>query len=457
MTKNEKLFDKLVSLGKKHYHVVNTAYPLTSISFRDYKISNPESVYMDDLCTVPMNQKIKDVCLYVHIPFCKARCRFCEYVVCGKNQDTAELRDLYVEAVCKDLRNVISIFDESSGPFFRVKGLDFGGGTPLELTERQLNKLFETCRNFDLTNFCTGSIETAQWQAVHHPERLIVAKTMFNRISMGVQMVDWNFNESMRRESAANEHLAVDNIRKAGFEQLNIDLMYGFKGTPIDRWRDTVRYVCRTLQPEFITLYEMRYKYTKLQDEADEVSLAQLQTEYVTAYNELHENGYTAPYGKNTFSKIPYDYGTSSYLTHRVVSAMPYIGIGAGAQSMGINVLGYNLGAANKDIRLYIDDVLNTENKFHFQDFYLLPECEMIAKAVCVMMYFGSVDLRAFYRRFAIDFKVYFAEQIAYLNHLGYILFNDESVWLTPEGVRNMSSVIPLFYSERSQKELEAL
>ena len=93
---------------------------------------------------------------------------------------------------------------------------------------------------------------------------------------------------------------------------------------------------------------------------------------YAAARETLSAAGYGANPGKNGFSRVPHDPGTSEYLTERVVFSTPYLGIGLGAQTFTNNVLGYNLGAASKRIEKYLQIVQS--GQLPIQDLYHLPQ-----------------------------------------------------------------------------------
>ena len=170
---------------------------------------------------------------------------------------------------------------------------------------------------------------------------------------MGFQTVSPALLESLGREGSKSIYeKAVENIRKAGFDRLNIDLMYGFLNQSDEDFANTIKYTIAQ-GPEFITLYRNRYKGTKLEAESQGVTLYKVNRQYDIAYRLLKEAGYIANNGKNTFSKIPGDMGTSSYLTKRVIDATSYIGFGLGAQSFVGNYLAYNLGCDNHKLDKY--------------------------------------------------------------------------------------------------------
>jgi len=431
--------------GMELHSITNTAYPLTPTSLREYAVRDERSI--QELLEEEY-QNMNCLSLYFHVPFCKSKCRFCEYVVVsGKESD---LKDEYVNASLKEIDLCSQIIDKNK----RISGFDIGGGTPTELglqgIEKITNKLFNS---FNLNNELTWSIETTPYNAVNKSDDLKgIYDLGFHRISMGVQTVNTELLEKMEREGGTLLYQrAVDAIRNAGYKRLNIDLMYGFKEQSVDDFKSTVEYTV-SLSPEYITLYEMRYKLTKIASDAFDVTQSKISTQYKIAYEILTQNGYNANYGKNTFSRIKDDHGTSDYLTNRVINATPYLGLGAGAQSFGLNYLAYNQGAATKSIAKYIDYV--NSGKFPIQDIYNLPEQEVIAKAVSVMFYFGFIDLVAFRQRFGKEFTGIFKDEIEYLKAKDLIMIENDLFYITEKGVANLNGVIPMFYSDRSKTEL---
>jgi oxygen-independent coproporphyrinogen-3 oxidase len=270
---------------------------------------------------------------------------------------------------------------------------------------------------------------------------------------MGVQTVSERLLAELGREGSASVYeRAVANIRAAGFQSFNIDLMFGFLYQTDADFRNTLRYAAG-LNPEHITLYRNRYKGTKLEHEAGGVSIYKAVYQYRLAYDLLTECGYRANIGKNTFSRVPGDYGTSDYLTKRVIEGMPYVGMGLGAQSFGMDYLAYNLGAAEKRMERYRKAI--TEGRFPIQDIYRLPKEESIAKMVSVAFYFAFVDLAAFRARFGLDFCEYFRDEVAFVLENKLMELHDGRLWLTPRGADHINGVIPLFYSQRSKEELK--
>jgi len=433
--------------GLLYHHYANTAYPLTPKSFMQYRINDPSKV-QDFL--VSEWSKTDELSLYIHIPFCKVRCNFCEYAVL-QDVDTCT-EDLYVTLLLKEIEMYKAILDGK-----KIVGYDLGGGTPTKLSVENLKTITDAVtKSFNIEDDVVFSIETTPVIAAKEPEKISeVYKMGYKRISMGIQTVSERLLNELGREGATHIYeQATQNIRNAGFKQFNVDLMYGFLHQTNEDFESTIRYAI-SLNPDYITLYLNRYKGTKLEKEAEGVSLYKIICQYRLAYKILIENGYMANVGKNTFSKIKNDYGTSDYLTKRVIDGIPYVGMGLGAQSFGMDYLAYNEGAASKQLDRYKEKIQN--NMFPIQDIYSLPKDESIAKMVSVAFYFGFIDFDAFQKRFNMSFCEYFKEEIDFVVEKGLMALDNNRLILTERGSDYINGVIPLFYSNRSKLELSEL
>ncbi|MBR5427724.1 MAG: radical SAM protein, partial [Clostridia bacterium] len=392
----------------------------------------------------------EELCLYVHVPFCQSRCKFCEYVVLDKpNEGDA---DKYVGYLLKEIEMYRKIIKDKP-----IAGYDLGGGTPSYLSIENLQAITDSVKKFHLNDGIYMSIETTPVIASKDPEKIRAIRAMgYNRISMGFQTVSEKLLESLGREGSKSIYeQAVDNIRKAGFDRLNIDLMYGFLNQSDEDFANTIKYTI-ALGPEFITLYRNRYKGTKLEAESQGVTLYKVNRQYDIAFNLLKEAGYIANNGKNTFSRIPGDMGTSSYLTKRVVDATSYVGFGLGAQSFVGNYLAYNLGCADHRLQKYFQAIDN--GILPINDIADMPKEEVRAKAISVMFYFGFISMKSYKKRFNEDFREVYQTQIGFLEKNSLMRFvDDDTFMLTDYGAAHLYGIIPLFYSERSVKEMFAL
>ena len=430
--------------GIKFHHYCNTAYPLRPNSLAQYEVHNNENIYN----VVKRNiEQQGELCLYVHIPFCQARCKFCEYVVLDK--PTGDDSDKYVAYLLKEIEMYRALIKDKP-----IVGYDLGGGTPSYLSVENLEKITNSIKKFNLQENMYLSVETTPVIAANDFGKMKALRELgYNRISMGFQTVSEALLESLGREGSKSIYeKAVENIRKAGFDRLNIDLMYGFLNQSDEDFANTIKYTI-ALQPEFITLYRNRYKGTKLEAESQGVTLYKVNRQYDIAYHLLKDAGYIANNGKNTFSRIALDMGTSSYLTKRVIDAVSYVGFGLGAQSFVGNYLAYNLGCVDHKLNKYFDSI--DSGILPINDIADMPISEVRAKAISVMFYFGFISMKAYKNRFGEDFKEIYKVQIKFLEDNYLMQFvDDDTFMLTDYGAAHLYGIIPLFYSERSIKEM---
>ncbi len=437
-------FDELFDMGIKFHHYTNTAYPLRVNSLAHYELHDAGDVRR----VVEANVKAqRELNLYVHVPYCKTRCRFCEYVVMDDPNEVPQ--DKYVDYLLRE----IEMYREMAGDI-PIVGYDLGGGTPMYLTPGNIKRITEGIRQFNLTPGITFSIETTPVIAAKEAEKIAAAKALgYDRISMGFQTVSASLLESLGREGSKSIYeQAVKNIRLAGYTRLNIDLMYGFLNQSDDDFANTVKYTI-AMNPEYVTLYRNRYKGTKLEKESQGVSLFKANRQYEIAYTLLKAAGYDANVGKNTFSRVPGDLGTSDYLTTRVVNATSYIGMGLGAQSFVGNYLAYNLGCDSHRTDKYFAAV--DRGELPINDIADMPLEEVRAKAVSVMFYFGFISMKSYKARFGEDFREVFKGEIKYLQDnmlMEYV--DDDTFMLTEYGSHHIYGIIPLFYSQRSKEEM---
>ncbi|CAF1590564.1 unnamed protein product, partial [Didymodactylos carnosus] len=338
----------------------------------------------------------------------------------------------------------------------KLVGFDIGGGTPSMAKIEAIHQLMKRVESKFQTNWNTTevSIETTPKIAAAEPEKMKAYYDMgIRRISMGLQTTDFRQAKEMNRDdanaSADYIYRAVTNIRDAGFKSFNIDLMYGFPlraSRTDDPWLKTVQDTIN-LGPEHITLYRMRYKGTLMAHLADRVKLDQVNRQEGAARRLLNASGYIGLTGKNTFSRAEDNSGCSDYLDKRVRKAVPYIGIGLGAQSFSHHTLSYNLGAVTKKLQQYIRSV--ELNRIPVQDLYHLSRPAAIAKMASVSFYYGGIDLVAFKECFHVSINELFPSEVKFVTDHGLMTLDEEHqrLQMTSLGKQCFGGVVALFYS----------
>jgi oxygen-independent coproporphyrinogen III oxidase len=438
---------RVFEAGLRNHHLANTAYPIAHRSTIWHLRQAPERhVALLHRALLAEGR----IGLYAHIPFCERRCSFCEYAVVERHD--AELEAAYHAALLRE----IDLYAGALGPgAVELVGFDLGGGTPSLIDPARIEEIVLRVKSVFRTGPRFGmSIETTPRIAATRPERLAAyLRIGIDRISMGLQMANPRLLAEYGREHSTLDHNrpAVEQIRRAGFRRLNIDLMYGLARQRALDFRFTLEHAI-SLEPEYITLYRMRYKGTRIRAEAEGVELDRVVEMAELAHELLLAAGYDGSPGKNAYSRVAGDPGTSAYLTERVVQGTPYLGLGLGAQTFMGNLLAYNLGAADKRLEGYLG--ATAAGRWPIQDLYLLTPAEGMAKMISVSFYFGAIDLDSFAERFGVELADRFPREVAFLLERGVMEIAGRSLRLTGRGAREENGAIALFYSDRVKAHL---
>lgn len=189
--------------------------------------------------------------IYLHIPFCKRRCIYCDFYSTTMEQR----KDEYIEALCRELEMRRDYTGEPS-----VATVYFGGGTPSQLEERHFHRVFETIgNNYRLRPDAEITLEANPDDLT--PDYVAMLRHLpFNRISIGIQ----TFNDETlrllhRRHTASQAVEAVHRCQEAGFGNISIDLMYGLPGESRDSWADDLQQAIG-LQVQHISAYHLIYE-----------------------------------------------------------------------------------------------------------------------------------------------------------------------------------------------------
>lgn len=195
----------------------------------------------------------RELSIYVHIPFCAQKCLYCDFLSGKGSRD--ETRE-YVECLCKEIRSHTGKYRE-----YQIRSIFFGGGTPSILKDIYIEEIMNAIREgFDLTDSRLAEIEVTMEA---NPGTLTMEKLKgyrnsgVNRLSMGLQSAH---NDELRRLGRIHTYEqfleSYDMARKAGFTNINVDLMSGLPGQNWEMFEDTLKKVIE-LNPEHISAYSL--------------------------------------------------------------------------------------------------------------------------------------------------------------------------------------------------------
>ena len=263
--------------------------------------------------------------IYIHIPFCRSKCQYCDFYSLTTKDD--KLLDSFLQAMCMHIKEAGAL-----APGYRVDTVYFGGGTPTFFGADGMATLLAAVRKaFDVGGDAEITFEANPDSVSPKLLRRLRAEG-FNRVSLGVQCDDDEILKKLGRpHNYAQAVAAVERIRKAGFRNLSLDLMYGLPGQTLDGWKDTLRHVL-ALNPEHMSCYGLKveertplYSYKDLCNLPDDDAQADM---YLAAVEILRSKGYRQ-YEISNFAKK----GLVSKHNMKYWQGGEYLGFGPDASS----------------------------------------------------------------------------------------------------------------------------
>lgn len=297
----------------------------------------------------------KKIGLYVHIPFCIQKCKYCDFhsfCVAGQNPDQ------YVACLLREMEQVSGIMQD-----YQVDTIYLGGGTPSVLADDQIEKISEKiqcCFSVDPQAEFTMEVNpgTVTFQGLKRYRACGI-----NRLSMGVQSLNDSLLETLGRIHHVKDFLeAYAAARIAGFDNLSFDFMFALPEQTLDDWLKTLQKAA-LFQPEHLSVYGLQLEEgTELYRRRNEYHFAddELDREmYHNACRFLKENGYEQ-YEISNFSRP----GFASKHNLRYWEMKEYYGLGSGASSFFQNARFEN----PRDLQEYFNFIDNWSADFYQKD-----------------------------------------------------------------------------------------
>lgn len=358
--------------------------------------------------------------LYIHIPFCRAKCTYCDF---NSSVGQEWLVDDYVAALVRDL--------EQMGPAL-VRTIYLGGGTPTVLSLSQLAQVLSSvCSTCNVDTNAEVTIEANPGTV--DAEMLAGLRAVgVTRLSLGAQSFGDSELKLLGRIHTAAEALgAFRAARQAGFDNVSMDLIYGLPSQSMASWQDTLRQAL-VLQPDHLSLYALTIEAgTPLAETITGGALSMPDPDLAAEMYELAEAaldvaGYEH-YEISNWAKVP-----GLFCQHNLTywRNEPYLGIGAGAHSWFGRRRWANVAAPAE----YVARVLGGDCPV------AMEESIDLGLEMGEMMMMGlrllneGVEFERFCKRFAIDLRQWFSDDLAALTELDLIVVDDERVRLSRRG-----------------------
>lgn len=380
-----------------------------------------------------------DMGLYVHIPFCKQKCMYCDFPAYQNLQDYYET---YVYALVQEIDLWVTEHPESkSRP---IDTIYFGGGTPTELSIQQLQMIVDKIKStFTITDDCHMTIESNPGEVdLQYLTKLV--KLGFNRISFGVQTFDDKALTMLHRShNGEKAKQAVYDAKEAGFADINIDLIYGLPRQTLEDIQHNLDIV-KALPINHISTYGLQVEVGTYLYHLVEKNLISIPSEtidesmYDMMMSGLKDLGFER-YEISNFSK------DNSYSRHNLKywHYVDYLGFGAGAHSFYDGVRRSN----NRNVMPYIQAV----------DRYTMPtiDTEIITveraqEDFCFLALRTKWGLNehTFKKRFGISVVNLFGTTLNDLVSKDLLEYENDSYHLTSEGAKHGNYVFSQFIRE---------
>ncbi|MCH7678968.1 coproporphyrinogen III oxidase family protein [candidate division KSB1 bacterium] len=381
--------------------------------------------------------------LYLHIPFCRKRCKFCYFrVYTDKN---ASQIDDYLNALAREVEIYSQLPAVAGRP---LKFVYIGGGTPSFISVKHLRTLVQKLKTsipWDGTEEVTfecepGTLSQSKLEAIR--------EVGVTRLSLGIE----NFNDFILKENG-RAHLSKEIfevmpwINQLDFDQLNVDLIAGMVGETWESWKENVQKTI-DLNPDSVTIYQMELPfntvYTKELGEG-KIHVADWPTKRdwnQFAFEELAKVGYEI---SSAYTMVKKDKPCSFVYRDAVWQGTDMLGTGVASFGHMSHVHLQNTASWDK----YIAQVNSGE--LPLSRAFLTTDGERLTREMILQLKLGKISTEYFQEKFDCDIQSKFSEPYQKLQQEGMVTLNGQEIKLTPKGLLQVDSLLPEFYEKKYQ------
>lgn len=288
--------------------------------------------------------------IYLHIPFCKQACNYCDFHF----STSLKMKASFVDALLTEIELRKSVFDQQT-----INSIYFGGGTPSLLSEEDLTRIFETL----FTSFRVSSLAEITLEANPDdlsPDKIKVLKnTPINRLSIGIQSFRDEDLRFMKRAHNAKEALSsIKSCKQAGFTNLSVDLIYGTPGMDTSAWLENLN-IAFDLDIPHISSYALTVEpntelhHQILHQKVSNLDENQSAAQFELLTSQMKRNGYEQYEISNFCKPGAYSKHNSSYWKKDM-----YLGLGPSAHSFYDNKRLWNVSNNTKYVKSLAQNLL---------------------------------------------------------------------------------------------------
>ena len=404
------------------------------------------------------NTRMSRAGIYIHVPFCRARCSYCDFAT-GAYEDA--LADRYVRAVAReiesfDLRESRADVDDSrreiddlavaevdNGADTEVDTIYFGGGTPSLLTPAQLSRILDAVRRrFDVAADAEVTMEMNPGTVT--PEDLRAFREEgINRASFGAQTFDDRELKRLGRTHTADDtRRTLALLHEAGFANVSFDLIAGLPEQTLEAWACNLDEAL-ALRPEHLSLYLLEvHEGTPLAEQIRQGRYAAPDPDLAAEmYRALVERTRDAGYEQYEISNFCLP-GRESRHNMKYWTGAPYFGFGCSAHSFDGRALRWS---NERDTRAYVSLIEEKGNAVVSREELDARDRSAEALFLGLRLLTRGVNLSEHRARFQRDVRADYAEDIARFDEAGLIELEGDVLRLTPTGALLSNEVFAAF------------
>ena len=362
--------------------------------------------------------------IYIHIPFCKQKCFYCDFASTAKKVDET-LYEQYINALCQEITMYQALF-----PDICIDTIYFGGGTPSILPPDLIIRALNTVKaNFALNSDIEITLE-ANPGTVDEQKLQYLYQNGINRLSFGVQAVQDNLLQKIGRIHTIKEaDMAIEMAQKIGFKNISVDLMYGLPGQTLEMLKEAVSWaVNKNIQ--HISIYGLQIEentvFGRLYDQGKLILPSEDESEMM--YDYLTEQLPKYNYNRYEISNFAL---TGRKCSHNITywKVKPYLGFGVSSHSFFDNSRYSNTSSIEEYIDLLSKNSLPIESTELIDDTMAFEEWIFLRLRMKEGINFEDIN-----SRFSIDFLASYKPKLDKLLNEGLLIYDAFKESLTLKG-----------------------